>query len=288
MKLGFIGIGLMGEPIANNLLQESGYPLCIYDVKKKACETLQQNGAIITPSISALVSECDVIFSMVPENKHVEIVYDEVVQCDITGKIFLEMSTISPKLSEYYANKIKDRGARLLDCPVVKSRPSAILGELGIYVGGDLETYLEVKPLLDIIGAHSIHLGENGNGLVMKLCHNTLVAQIQNGVNEMITLAEKAADIQPDVFAKAVSYGGAQNFYLDSKISNIVNHKFETMFSVSNMTKDVHLTQTLATEHKLNLSGVKTVTSVYDIATAMDLSELDFSSTIKVFEENNE
>jgi 3-hydroxyisobutyrate dehydrogenase-like beta-hydroxyacid dehydrogenase len=110
---------------------------------------------------------------------------------------------------------------KLLDCPVVKSQPAAVKGELGIYVGGDKEAYEQVKPILECMGHNIIYMGGNGTGLTMKILHNGLVGEIQNGVNEMLSMAASLGLNLSDVVT-ALGYGGAQCFYLDSKAKNII------------------------------------------------------------------
>lgn len=288
MKIGFIGLGLMGEPIAQNLLLKSNEELIVYDVKLEMSTNLKNKGALVATSISEVVRTADLIFSMVPRDEHVLTIFDEVLNNKIDGKVFIEMSTISPTISIEIADKVKQKGAFMLDCPVVKSRPAAINGTLGIYVGGDQEVYNNIKYIFDFIGENNIYLGSNGNGLIMKLCHNTLVAQIQNGVNEMLSLAKVGANIDIGTFAQAVSYGGAQNFYLDSKKETLIKRDYSTMFSVENMDKDVKLTKAFAEAKGIKLAGLENVTNVYTAALNNDLGHSDFSATIKLFEEKNE
>lgn len=288
MKIGYIGLGLMGEPIAQNLLKKSKCEMWVYDLDPNAANELKAKGANVARSIMEVVSNTDLIFTMVPRDSHVIEVFNEVLELPITGKIFVEMSTISPAVSVEIAHKVKELGASLLDCPVVKSRPAAISGTLGIYVGGDEDSYQIVKQYLEMIGENNIYLGENGSGLIMKLCHNTLVAEIQNGVNEMITLACDGAGVSIDTFATAMSYGGAQNFYLDSKKNSLSNADYTTMFSVENMEKDVQLTKKYADDLQLNFQGLNNVVDIYEKALSKGLSKEDFCATIKLFKESNE
>jgi 3-hydroxyisobutyrate dehydrogenase len=191
------------------------------------------------------------------------------------------MSTIDPQISKELSKKIAEKGAVMLDAPVVKSVPAAVSGTLGIYVGGNEETYKNIKFILECMGNNIIYLGDNGSGLVMKLCHNTLVSQIQNGVNEMITLSQKSG-IPTEDFIKAISYGGGQNFYLDGKGKAIIDNNFTTAFSIENMHKDVHLTGNLLDELGLNLPGVRIVQGIYDEAINRGYGKEDFCATIKV------
>ena len=281
MKVGFIGLGLMGKPMSTNIAKKSDVSMMVYDLDKTKAEEVAKNGAEIADSIEKVGKVCDVIISMVPKSEHVIAVYDELLPVVKKGQIYIDMSTISPEVSKVLARKIAEKGAVMLDAPVVKSVPAAETGTLGIYVGGCFEAYKKVENILKCMGNNIIHLGDNGSGLVMKLCHNSLVSQIQNGVNEMITLAQRAG-ISVEDFITSVSYGGAQNFYLDGKGKAIAEGNFKTAFSVENMNKDINLTSVLAKEMGLNLPGVENAKRVYEEAMQMGLGREDFSATFKV------
>ena len=283
MKIGFIGLGLMGSAMCANLIEKSGMPVMVYDVMSSACEQMQALGAERAESNAALAAQCGIIFSMVPKDEHVRAVYDEILPHVHRGTLLIEMSTIAPAVSRELAAKATEAGCDMVDAPVVKSRPAAVAGTLGIYVGGSEEAYQRAEPLLANLGSHVIHLGSNGAGLVMKLCHNALVAQIQNGVNEAMMLAAVAAGIETHAFAQAISYGGGQNFYLDSKAEAIASADFSTAFSVSNMDKDVHLALALGQEFGLPLDGVALTCLRYEEAMKRGYGGEDFCATCKLF-----
>ncbi|MGL4671261.1 NAD(P)-dependent oxidoreductase [Cetobacterium sp.] len=281
MRIGFIGLGLMGEPMSSNIVRKLENEVLVFDIDSEKVKKMEQLGAVGTSSIKELGQKADVVISMVPKSEHVQSVYKELLEVARENQIFIDMSTIDPKVSSQLAEQVKQKGAIMLDAPVVKSVPAAVSGALGIYVGGDLKTYESIKFILECMGNNIIHLGDNGSGLVMKLCHNTLVSQIQNGVNEMITLSQRSG-IPTENFIKAISYGGGQNFYLDGKGSAIMNNNFATAFSVENMHKDVHLTGNLLDELGLNLPGVRVVQGIYDEAVNRGYGKEDFCATIKV------
>ena len=227
-----------------------------------------------------MVEKSDVIFSIIPKSEHVQELCKEIKSSFTKGKIWIDMSTIDPSVSVEVSKEIGSTGAIFLDCPLVKSKAAAIEGTLGIYAGGDTEAFEKIKDLLLCMGNNVIHLGANGAGLVMKACHNNLVSQIQNGVNEMILLAQKAG-IDPETFDKAISYGGGQNFYLSGKYKNIADNTYATAFSAENMHKDVYIAEKLAKEYGLKLSGMDVTKKVYDHSLKMNLGKEDFSATFK-------
>jgi len=273
MKVGFIGLGIMGMPMATNVSKK--YDLIGYDVVAKEAPFALAN------SIKEVVEKCDVVISMVPKNEHVLSVYEEVLDYVREGQVFIEMSTISPSVSTGVALKIEEKGANMLDCPVVKSQPAAISGTLGIYVGGKKEVFEEIKDILSCMGCNIIYMGDHGSGLTMKILHNALVGQIQNGVNEVMSIASKLG-IDLNDFVTAISYGGGQNFYMDGKAKNIIAGNFPTAFSVANMHKDAHLAEDLLKENNLSYPGIANTARVYDEAMEQGLGREDFSATFKV------
>lgn len=283
MKIGFIGTGTMGAPMCTNLIQKSGCETYVFDVYQPALAPLVELGAHACDNVADVCKDSDIVFSMLPRDEHVQDVYEQIIPIVKEGQIFVDMSTISPSVSRKTAKKVQERGGHFLDAPVVKSKPAAITGTLGIYVGGPKELYEKVLPLLSYMGSTVLHLGDNGAGLVMKLCHNMLVSQIQNGVNEMLTLAKKTGNIDVEQFAEAVACGGARNFYLDSKLEALKNNDFTPAFAAAYMHKDVFLAKKLCEEVGLTLEGVNLAASRYEKALELGLGKEDFCSTIKIF-----
>jgi len=281
MKIGFIGLGIMGESMCENVLKKSGAEVYVYDINKEKVNKLVELGAIGAESVKEIGETCDRIITMVPKSEHVQAVINELLPVIKTGTILIEMSTIDPEVSRRLAKKVAEKGSYMIDAPVVKSKPAAIAGELGIYVGGNKEIFDTVKPILQFMGKDIIRMGDNGSGLVMKICHNMLVAQIQNGVNEMLSLSE-ASGLEFDDVVTSISYGGGQNFYLDSKKATIKSGDFSPKFSIENMHKDIHLALNLADEINVDIPGAENAANVYDKAMELGINKEDFSATIKV------
>ena len=254
MKIGFIGLGIMGESMSENIIKKHDDQVYVFDFVKEKVELLESKGGIGCSSSLELAEKSDVIISMVPKSEHSMSVYTEVLPALNDTKLCIDMSTIDPSVSVEISEMVKKTGAQFVDAPVVKSKPAAIAGKLGIYVGGDEEAYAKAEPILAYMGENIIRMGGNGKGLVMKICHNALVSQIQNGVNETLTLAGKYG-IDIESYTTAISYGGGQNFYLDSKNAPIKNEDYTTAFSVENMYKDVNICMNMAKECGMNLAG---------------------------------
>lgn len=281
MKIGFIGLGIMGESMCENIIKKHDDEVYVYDCVLSKVKQLEELGGIACSSAKELASKVDVIISMVPKSEHVRSVYTEILEELNASKTCIDMSTIEPQVSIEIANTVKNRGAKFIDAPVVKSKPAAIAGKLGIYVGGDESVYEAMRPILSYMGENVIRMGDNGAGLVMKICHNALVSQIQNGVNETLTLAA-ANGIGVGLFAEAISYGGGQNFYLDTKKQAIEKGDYTTAFSIENMHKDVNICLSLAEASNVDMPGEKNAVRVYDEAMKLGYGKEDFSATFKV------
>lgn len=285
-KIGFIGLGTMGEPMCRNIIQKGNWEVYVYDVNKTQVDKLVKDGALKCESYKAIAEKCNVIISMVPTNENVIEVVNGLLPFLQKNTVYIDMSTISPSISTELAKKLKESGCIMMDIPVVKSQAAAIAGTLGIYIGGDFDTFQSIRPILECMGNSEeiIYFGDNGMGLAMKMCHNMLVGIIQNGVNEMILMA-KAAGIDYEKIAPGIAAGGGQNFYLDTKAESIKEGDFTPKFSFRNMHKDMHLIIEFAQNLGLDLPGAKRVLEIYESGIGKYADE-DFSATIKVLEES--
>lgn len=281
MKIGFVGLGIMGESMCENIIKKHDDEVYVFDFVEAKVKQLAEAGAIACQSSKEVAEKVDVFISMVPKSEHSMSVYKEIVPVLGAGKTCIDMSTIDPSVSVEISEMVKATGAAFIDAPVVKSKPAAIAGKLGIYVGGDEATYEAMKPILEYMGENVIRMGDNGKGLVMKICHNALVSQIQNGVNETSTLAA-ANGIDIMTFAQAISYGGGQNFYLDSKKEPISKEDYTTAFSIENEYKDINICMNLAKECEVSMPGEANALRVYQDAMDAGYGKEDFCATVKV------
>ena len=276
MKVAFIGLGIMGMPMATNIAKQ--FDLIGFDVVKK------ETPFPFASSYEECATFADVIVSMVPKNEHMLALFSSLRPFFRPGQIWIDMSTISPETNRKVASELEGTGIELLDCPVVKSQPAAVKGELGIYVGGNKNVFEKVRPILECMGKNIIFMGGHGAGLEMKILHNSLVGEIQNGVNEILGLAKTLGLDQTQV-VQALGYGGAQCFYLDTKANNIIHNEFKTAFSVENMNKDVHFGLEMAQKANRDLPGLRRVVEVYEEAVEKGLAKEDFSTSYKIVNE---
>ncbi len=281
MKIGFIGLGIMGESMCENIVKKHDDKVFVNDINRAQVEKLASLGAVACENNIEVMQKADMVFSMVPKSEHVKAIYTELLPYIDESKTIIDMSTIDPAVSVEVSLMVKAKGAQFADAPVVKSKPAAINGTLGILVGCDEALFPLIEPILKYMGCNVIRMGENGKGLVMKICHNTLVAEIQNGVNETLGLALKMG-IDIDDFATAVSYGGAQNFYLDSQRENLKARNWTTAFSLENMHKDLGISQRLSGEQNFPMPGMENCKAVYDRGMEKGMGKGDFRATFKI------
>lgn len=281
MKIGFIGLGIMGESMCENIVKKHDDTVYCSDLNKDQVKKLATAGAVGCDSNIEVAQKADVIITMVPKSEHVQAVYTELLPYMDESKICIDMSTIDPSVSVEVSRMIKAKGAQFADAPVVKSKPAAIAGELGILVGCEEALYEVIKPILLYMGCNVIRMGENGKGLVMKICHNTLCAEIQNGVNETLLLAGKMG-ISPEDYHTAIAYGGAQCFYLDAQWQNIRDENWTTAFSLENEHKDLGICQRLSVQAQVDMPGMNYVKSVYDKGMDAGIGKEDWRATYKI------
>ena len=281
MKIGFIGLGIMGESMSENIVKKHNDKVFVSDLNKAQVEKLAAVGAIPCESNIEVAKNADVIITMVPKSEHVKAVYTEILDEINEGKICIDMSTIDPSVSVEVSKMIKAKGAQFADAPVVKSKPAAIEGTLGVLVGCDEVLFPVIEPILKYMGCNVIRMGENGKGLVMKICHNALCAEIQNGVNETLILARKMG-ISTEDYHTAISYGGAQCFYLDAQWKNIDSENWATAFSLENENKDLGICQRLAAETETPMPGMETAKAVYAKGMEAGIGKEDWRATYKV------
>lgn len=281
MKIGFIGLGIMGESMCENIVKKHNDSVYASDINKKQVEKLAGLGAIPCENNVEVAKNADLIITMVPKSEHVKAVYTELLPYIDETKICIDMSTIDPAVSIECAKMIKAKGAQFADCPVVKSKPAAIDGTLGILIGADEELVPTIKPILSYMGSNIKYMGENGRGIVMKICSNAMVAAVQNGVNETMALAQKWG-LEIDDYAEAISYGGGKNFYLELQKDNLKAENWTTAFSLENEHKDLEICTRMAEEVGFDMPGLKVCKAVYDKGMELGMGKLDFRSTYKI------
>ena len=240
MTIGFIGLGIMGKPMAKNLIK-AGYSLVVYDIVPKGIEELVAAGAAAAASNAEVASQCSIIITMLPNSPHVEsavIGPNGILEGIKKGSIMVDMSSIDPTVSIALAKKIEAAGATLLDAPVSGGEPKAIDGTLAIMVGGKQEAFDTVKDILTKMGSSVTRVGDIGSGNIAKLSNQIMVAANIAGMSEALTLAAKAG-VNPEVVFQAVRKGLAGSTVLEAKVPMVVEGNYKPGFRMELHIKDL-------------------------------------------------
>ncbi|MHC1786492.1 MAG: 2-hydroxy-3-oxopropionate reductase [Christensenellales bacterium] len=241
MRVGLIGLGIMGKPMGKNLLK-AGHELVVSDLNQAAVAELVAAGAKKAESNAALAADCQVVLTMLPNSPQVkQVVLDEggLLGAMKPGQVLIDMSSINPLASREIAERLAARGIDMLDAPVSGGEPKAVDGSLAFMVGGRRETFDAYLPLLKAMGASVVYCGEIGAGNVAKLCNQVIVAVNIAAVSEALMLGQKAG-VSPDLIYNAIRGGLAGSTVLDAKAPMIMDRNFKPGFKIDLHIKDLN------------------------------------------------
>ncbi len=285
-KLGFIGLGIMGRPMALNLCQ-AGYPLHVHARRAEALAPLLEAGAIACASPAEVARQVDILFTMVTDTADVEhVILGEhgVLAGARPGLVVVDMSTISPAATRALARRLGERGLEMLDAPVSGGEAGAIQGSLSIMVGGVASVFERVRPLFEIMGKNIVHIGDHGAGQVCKSCNQVVIAQTLAGVGEALLLA-RASGVDPAKVRAALLGGFANSRVLEVHGQRMIDRDFNPGFKARLHQKDMRLVLEAAHELGLALPGAALVAQYLNVLVGRGLGELDSSALCQVQEE---
>ncbi len=242
MRVGFVGLGIMGKPMARNLLR-AGYPLVVHNRSRPAVEELVAEGAADGRSPRGVAEQCDVVITMLPDTPDVEQVTfgpDGLVEGFRPGAVLVDMSTISPVATRAMAARLQQRGVQMLDAPVSGGQRGAEEGTLSIMVGGDAQTLERVRPLLDVLGKNVVHVGPSGAGQVCKACNQLVVALGILAVSEALVLAQRSG-VDPAKVRQALLGGFAASRVLEVHGQRMLEGNHEPGFRARLHHKDLRI-----------------------------------------------
>jgi 2-hydroxy-3-oxopropionate reductase len=241
MKIGFIGLGIMGKPMAKNLIK-AGHDLVVYDVIKENIDDLVSAGAKAAASSKEVAKECKLIITMLPNSPHVKTVImgeSGVLEGAAEGTIIVDMSSIAPNASQEIEKACAAKGVKMIDAPVSGGEPKAIDGSLSIMVGGDKAIFDEVYDILMVMGASAVHCGDIGAGNTTKLANQVIVALNIAAVSEAFMLSTKAG-VDPIKVFDAIKGGLAGSTVMNAKIPMITEGNFKPGFKIDLHIKDLN------------------------------------------------
>lgn len=285
MKIGFIGLGIMGKPMAKNLVKV-GHKLVILDKNKLSVDELIEMGAETAATKVELASKCQVVITMLPNSPEVnEVVLEQdgVIEGAKPGTVVIDMSSIAPLASRKIYEALGKKGVEFLDAPVSGGEPKAIDGTLAVMVGGKKEVFEKYYDIMMVMAASVVYVGESGAGNVAKLCNQIVVALNISALSEALMLAKKAG-ADPDLVYQAIRGGLAGSNVMDAKAPMMMDRNFKPGFKIDLHIKD--LNNVIETSHGVG-SPLPLTAQVMEIMQAIKLDGSgveDHSSIVKYYE----
>ena len=284
--IGFIGLGIMGQPMALNLLK-AGHKLTVYNRSAGKTEPLKQAGAEVAATPAAAAKDAEFVIIIVTDSAAVEEVVlgkDGILGTVASGAIVIDSSTISPAVSRKMACHAAGKGASWLDAAVTGSKHGAEKGELTFMVGGDRQTFERALPILEVLGKKHIYCGPNGLGLSAKLAQNTIQATLLEVFCEGLVLAAKAG-VAPETMHEILQSSLARAGLTDFKAPFIFKGDFTPYFPLKLMHKDLELAMEAGYAHNVPMPTLAAVKEVYGAAKAQGKGDLDYAAVITFLEE---
>jgi 2-hydroxy-3-oxopropionate reductase len=286
-KVGFIGLGIMGKPMARNLM-EAGYDLVLYNrTIEKAEELAQGGGAEVARSPREVAENSETIVTMLPDSPDVRdvVVREDGVLAGIKeGGLLVDMSTISPVVTEELAAMVKERGASMLDAPVSGGDVGAIEGTLSIMVGGEEDDFERAKPLFDVMGKTVTHVGPTGAGQVTKAANQVVVALTIEAVSEALVLGSKGG-VAPEKILDVLSGGLAGNKVMEVKREKFLSHTFDPGFRSELHHKDLGIALAAGSEYGVALPVTAIVDQMLLVMKRKGWGGEDHSALLRVIED---
>jgi 2-hydroxy-3-oxopropionate reductase len=278
MKIGFIGTGIMGRPMAFNLIK-AGHELFTWGRRFDTVEPLLVAGAIGKGTPAEVAASAEICFTVVSGTSDVEqVILGErgLIHGARPDGVIVDMSTISPSSTRRIAAQLADKGVNMLDAPVSGGQAGAAQGTLSIMVGGKAEVFNRVKPLFEVLGKHIVHVGDHGAGQVVKACNQIVVSLTLEGVAEAILLA-RSNDVDPAKMREALLGGYASSRILEVHGQRMLEGNYKAGFKVKLHHKDMGIVLDNAREHHSPIPGTDIVAR--QIASLMDAGEGELDSS---------
>nr|WP_245867530.1 2-hydroxy-3-oxopropionate reductase [Sporomusa silvacetica] len=285
MKIGFIGLGIMGKPMSKNLLK-AGYELVVMDRNQKAVDEVVAAGAKAVATPKEVAQQTDIIVTMLPNSPHVkEVVLGEngVIEGAKKGAIVADMSSIAPLVSRELAQKLAEKGVEMLDAPVSGGEPKAVDGTISVMVGGKQEVFDKCYPVLKAMAGSVVRTGDVGAGNITKLANQIIVALNIAAVSEALVLASKAG-VEPELVYQAIRGGLAGSTVLDAKAPMMMDRNFKPGFRINLHIKD--LNNVLETSHEVGVP-LPLTSAVMEMMQSLKVDGMDqddHSSLVRYYE----
>lgn len=284
-RIGFIGLGLMGKPMARHLLS-AGFQLTVFNRSQPAIDELVHEGAQAASSPQALAAQSNIVITMLPDGPDVVSVVAGpagLLAGVREGMLLIDMSTISPLVTKHLASILEPRGVGMLDAPVSGGDEGAKSATLSIMVGGSEEDFQRAQPVFSVLGKTITHCGPCGSGQVVKACNQVLVALIIEAISEAFVLGAKAG-VGPDIIRRVLSGGLAQNRFMDLRGASMIQHSFEPGGKAAFHLKDLRIVKQIAQTCDVVLPMGMLVEQLFTSLVASGGGNLDHSALLTVIE----
>ena len=285
LRVGYIGLGLMGKSIARNILK-AGVPVVVHNRSRAAVDELVAEGATVANSPKEVAEQVDVVFTNLPDSPDVEKVAlgeNGILAGGRAGLIVVDNSTIKPASARLVAEKLKEKGIFSLDAPVSGGDIGAKNGTLTIMVGGDAEALEKVMPVLQAMGKTITHVGDAGAGQVAKAANQIMVAAQMVAMGELLVFSKKAG-VDPRKVVDAIKAGAAQCWALDIKPPRLFDGNRNPGFKSYMQLKDMNIVLDTAKEYGVPVTSTEENTKFYQMMIDMGMGELDNSAVVGVIE----
>jgi 2-hydroxy-3-oxopropionate reductase len=285
-KIGFIGLGIMGKPMAHNLMK-AGYELVVSNRSRAPMDELAAEGATTVDNPKAVAEQSNTVITMLPDSPQVwEVVTGEegVLAGAKAGTLVIDMSTISPVVTQDMVREAQAHGVQLLDAPVSGGDVAAQQATLSIMVGGSAEDFEQAKPLFQVLGKTIVHVGGNGAGQVVKACNQIVVALTIEAVSEALVLGSKAG-VNPAVILQVLSGGLAANRVMEVRGPNFLRHDFQPGFKIALHHKDLGIALSAGREYGVPLPVTAIVDQMLQALKQRGQGDQDHSALLTLIED---
>lgn len=284
--VGFIGLGIMGKPMARNLAK-AGFDVLVYNRSQDDIDELINEGPQFTAASSPreIAEQTRVIITMLPDSQDVrDVVFGSGLLEAITDEhLLIDMSTIAPATSVEVNSALRERGARALDAPVSGGDKGAIAGTLSVMVGGEAGDFQRAMPLFEAMGKTIVHVGGPGAGQIVKACNQIVVAINYAAVSEALVLGAKAG-VDPDKVVQVLSGGLAASRVMELKGKSMIEHNFAPGFRIDLHRKDLNIAMATARENSVPIPVSAVVGQLFESLAANGHGDLDHSALLTVYE----
>jgi 2-hydroxy-3-oxopropionate reductase len=284
--IGFIGLGIMGKPMARNLLK-AGYSLVIHNRSRAAVDELSKEGAEVAINSQEVASRSEVVITMLPDSPDVELVYagEQGIFAGLkSGTLLIDMSSISPVVARKLAADAEKRGSDMLDAPVSGGEAGAISANLSIMIGGKTSAVERAMPIFQTLGKNIVHLGDAGAGQVTKAANQMVVGTTIAIVGEALVLAAKAG-VDPAKVRQALLGGFAQSKILEAHGQKMLDRNFKPGFRIRLHEKDLKIALATGSEYGVPLMLTGVVGQMMTAMKGMGIGDLDHAGLVKFVEE---